>query len=464
MLFTQIEFFIFFVIVICVVSMCKKTLYRNIFLLVASYYFYAYWDWRFLSLIIFSTIIDFFVGKRIYSLDCKEKSKPYLIVSIICNLGMLAFFKYCNFFIDTLSPVLSSIGLECGTLSIILPIGISFYTFQTMSYTIDIYRGKLKPCDRFIEFALFVSFFPQLVAGPIVRAKNLLPQIENPNNISRNGILKGGRQFSVGLFKKVFIADRVAYYVDYVFANTGVFDSLTVWVVIVTYSIQIYCDFSGYSDMAIGAARILGYRFKKNFDYPYISSSITEFWRRWHISLSSWLKDYVYFSLGGNRGSRRKTYTNILSTMLLGGLWHGAAWTFVFWGGLHGLALIVNKLFIDVSNFKIGSVYTFAGWLLTFLTVLVGWVFFRAQSFESAFIYLQRMFFYTDGIRWIHPFAVFSICVVFMTHLSSVYRPVKKLRYLPAFSIKTMTCVFTMLLLVVLFYPKGFKPFIYFQF
>ena len=287
-----------------------------------------------------------------------------------------------------------------------------------------------------------------------------MPQIENPGYISQSGVLKGSKQFIFGLFKKVFIADRIAYFVDYVFENVTVFDSLTVWIAVIAYAIQIYCDFSGYSDMAIGVARMMGYRFKKNFNHPYNSTNISEFWRKWHISLSSWLKDYVYISFGGNRGGRLNTYRNLMATMLLGGLWHGASWTFVVWGGIHGLALVAHKLYRETQK----AMPAFAGWLLTMLTILTGWVFFRAQSFENAYAFLSKMFMFSSGIKWFQPFVLFAIFLMFVSHVLCVIRPFRRLRYLPVQSIKTSTILFTMLFLVILFYPRDFRPFIYFQF
>ena len=471
MLFTQTEFLCLFVAVLAWTLTARTVRARNLGLLAASYYFYAWWDWRFLGLILLSTAVDFLVGRAMASAVGTARRR-LLLVSLVTNLGLLGFFKYAGFFVASFraafGPLLEPLGFHLGPLmDIVLPVGISFYTFQTLSYTIDVYRGRLQPCDRVVDFALFVAFFPQLVAGPIVRAADLLPQLREPRRPTWPRMWLGFRQFTFGLFKKLFIADRMAMFVDPVFANPGGFDAVTTWLAVTCYAVQIYCDFSGYSDMAIGIARGLGFDFEENFDHPYLSRSITEFWRRWHISLSSWLRDYLYIPLGGNRRGRRRTYINLMATMLLGGLWHGAAWTFVAWGLIHGLALAGDRAtrpwrdahLTAIPNWLRGT----TGWVTTTVVVLVAWVFFRAAGFADAWSFLQTMFLWQDGVRWIHPVAVTGLVLVAVIHLVHV-SPWRHLRDSPPDRWYVPTGLFLLWWLVVVFRPRGFQPFLYFQF
>jgi alginate O-acetyltransferase complex protein AlgI len=465
MLFSQIEFIIFFCFTITLLLSIKNFRVQKIILLAGSYYFYAYWDWRFLGLIVLSTVIDYVVGSSLHKNNNQKSRKTLLCISLLANLGLLGFFKYCNFFIDSAAVMLAPLGFNLQSLDIILPVGISFYTFQTLSYTIDIYRRRIKPCDDFSDFALFVGFFPQLVAGPIVRAADFLPQLKTPRTMNWSRTYLGGRQFVFGLFKKVFIADRLAMFVDVVFDNAGAFDCVTTWLAVIAYAIQIYCDFSGYSDMAIGLARTMGFDFQANFNHPYIATSIQDFWRRWHISLSSWLRDYLYISLGGNRKGEIRTYINLMITMLLGGLWHGASWTFVLWGGLHGLALAVNRWMSkgekrQRSRMMIESLW---GWITTMLVVLISWVLFRSPTFADAFLMLQQMFAPVAGISWIHPFAILCLALMVMTHIFHALKK-EQLLELPIQAWYSPVVIFIMLWLALLYHPVGFQPFIYFQF
>jgi D-alanyl-lipoteichoic acid acyltransferase DltB (MBOAT superfamily) len=320
--------------------------WRTAFLLVASYVFYAWWDVRFLGLIVISTLVDFTVGRRLTAVSNSGLRKAWLLMSLVSNLGMLGFFKYWGFFVESTSTLLVSLGLEPNLplLQIVLPVGISFYTFQTLSYTIDIYRRQLDPEPSLTRFALFVAFFPQLVAGPIERARNLLPQLRNLPKTPREIDWSGSLQLIVrGLFRKVVIADGLAPLVNQVFATPDRYGSVTVAVGVIAFSLQIYGDFAGYTDIARGTARLFGVDLMENFKAPYLSRGFSEFWRRWHISLSTWLRDYLYIPLGGSRGSRFATARNMMVTMLLGGLWHGAAWGFVIWGGLHGAYLMIER-------------------------------------------------------------------------------------------------------------------------
>lgn len=342
MLFTQPLFFVFFALIFCTVWLIPSHNTRKLLLLVASYTFYAAWDWRFCSLIAISTVIDFLAGQQLGRASEILRRKAWLILSLTANLGILGFFKYYDFFIESGSGLL---GLDPSrTMNIVLPVGISFYTFQSMSYTIDIYRRQLKPVSGFTDFALYVSFFPQLVAGPIVRASHFLPQLSTKKSFSDIRFQVAFTLFLIGFIKKACISDNIALLIDPVFAAPDAFTAASLWIATVFYAVQIYCDFSGYTDMAIAIAALLGFQLQLNFRFPYFASNIAEFWQRWHISLSTWLRDYLYIPLGGNRGGSIKTYRNLMITMLLGGLWHGAAWNFVIWGGLHGGALAVHRV------------------------------------------------------------------------------------------------------------------------
>lgn len=460
MLFTQLEFPIFFAVILIAVWLCRGRLARNSLLLIASYYFYAYWDYRFCLLLLLSTAVDFVVAKQISRASTVRSRRGYLLVSLVVNLGVLGFFKYFNFFIESARPLLESIGLSGETLSIILPVGISFYTFQTLSYTIDVYRGVLKPIDRLIDFALYVAFFPQLVAGPIVRARELLPQLEIVPRWSGRRFYGGAQQMLRGAVKKVLLADRLGEAVDVVFAGPDLYSGLTVWIAVFAYAGQIYYDFSGYSDIAIGAAKMLGYRFPANFRHPYLSHSVAEFWHRWHMTLSRWLRDYVYISLGGNRVSPLATYRNLMITMTLGGLWHGAAWTFVIWGFLHGLALSVQRWFSNQPNRSLPAP---AGWVLTLLVVLVGWVLFRSSDLSSACTMLLRMFTMAPGIAWYPPLALLALTCLVLEHVAWRTR-LRRVMRLPIHAWYSPIATTIMIWALLLYAPRGFRPFVYFQF
>jgi len=466
MLFNSLTFLIFFSVVMLSLYIFKKQNIRRIILLLASYFFYGYWDWRFLSLILLSTCVDYFAGERIYQTDDKRKKKLYLTLSLVTNLGLLGFFKYFNFFIESANSVFSGLGLNLTTLNIILPVGISFYTFQTLSYTIDIYKGNLKPTSSFLNFAVFVSFFPQLVAGPIVRAKEFLPQIERGVRFDKREIHDGLQIFLFGMVKKVLIADRLAFFVDKVFEAPAVFDSLTIWLAVIAYSIQIYCDFSGYSDMAIGLAKCMGFDLPINFRMPYISKNITEFWRRWHITLSTWLRDYLYIPLGGNRKGELRTYLNLMITMLLGGLWHGASWNFVVWGGIHGIGLAIHKIFMKLRTTKKRGnvVMTIFSMMVTYVFVITCWVFFRAQNFDMAITVLRKMYFdFSPAIEWIYTPILFIIPIVIASHIFGQFNREKY----PVVDIQKPVNQYIVLFIIFgLFFlaPTNPAPFIYFQF
>jgi len=368
---------------------------RALTLTVLSYAFYGWWKPIFTSLMLASTIVDYFAAGAIGRAQARGKTgRPILLVSIVLNLGLLGFFKYADFGIRTIN----ALGLHPGStpielLGIVLPVGISFYTFQSMSYTIDVYRRQVEPARRFVDFACYVALFPQLVAGPIVRYSSIADQLVTRTHTLEK-FLAGVLCFQTGFAKKVLIADLVAGLADNAFAAPGL-SILDAWTGIVAYAFQIYFDFSGYSDMAIGLGLMLGFRFPRNFDRPYLATSITDFWRRWHISLSTWLRDYLYIPLGGNRHGSIRTYVNLLLTMLLGGLWHGANWTFIAWGAYQGLWLAVEKRFGAVSPLVRWPKPLRIG--LTFVVVLVGWVFFRAPDMDAALAYLAAMFGVSGG-------------------------------------------------------------------
>ncbi|MBN1687679.1 MAG: MBOAT family protein [Candidatus Omnitrophica bacterium] len=403
MLFNTVEFLIFFVIVYSLYLLLSFR-WQNRMLLLASYIFYGWWDWRFLGLILISTAVDYYCGIKIEESAEEIRRKKYLALSVIVNLGLLGFFKYFNFFAESLQEAVSLFGwtIHPVTLRIVLPIGISFYTFQTMSYTIDIYRREIQPTRRFFDFALFVAFFPQLVAGPIERAKRLLPQILAPRTLSPAKFQEGAYLIFWGLYQKVFIADNLARMVDPVFASSGPYPGLLVLYTTYAFAFQIFCDFAGYSNIARGLGKMMGFEIMINFNLPYFATNPREFWQRWHISLSSWLRDYLYIPLGGNRRGRWQTYRSLLCTMLLGGLWHGAAWTFVFWGAYQGLLLMGHRVlrpFLELFKFARGSLSE-KGWFVTrifvfFHLVCLGWIFFRAENLLQAF----EMFRSLLGIR-----------------------------------------------------------------
>ena len=343
MIFNSATFLLFFLAFLVAYALTTNQQRLGICLL-GSYVFYGWWDWRFLGLILFSTVVDFFVGIQLDKTNSLTSRRWILALSLFTNLGLLGVFKYANFFIESANIAMSRSGFGLESLDVILPVGISFYTFQTLSYSIDVYRHTI-PCENnFLRFATYVAFFPQLVAGPIVRAKDLLPQLQHDQNLQFSNFRIGLGLMIVGYFKKVGVADSLAPYVDLAFEYPMDHNSISMALAVVFYSFQIYCDFSGYSDIAIGIAKVLGFEFPMNFRMPYFSQSFSEFWKRWHITLSSWLRDYLYIPLGGNQGGFAFTCRNLMLTMILGGFWHGASWTFVFWGALHSFYLIAQRM------------------------------------------------------------------------------------------------------------------------
>lgn len=387
MLFNSLHFVLFFIIVY---SLYRALGFRwqNRLLLAASYYFYGVWDWRFLSLLLLSTAIDFLCALEIHKSTSEARRRLFIWLSVGSNLTVLGFFKYYSFFADSLQALAANLGvtLDDITLNIILPMGISFYTFQTMSYTIDVYRRRLAPCQNIWDFALYISFFPQLVAGPIERALQLLPQLTNPRRISREQIADGLWLIFFGFFLKVFVADNLSKVVDVGFTTSAPVSGDIALISTYAFAFQIFGDFAGYSSIAIGLGKLMGFELMTNFRFPYLVTNPSDFWRNWHISLSSWLRDYLYIPLGGNRGSRFMHYRNLFLTMLLGGLWHGAAWTFVIWGAYQGGVLILHRMLEPyLAKLRPASQSgTFAWWLIRvvfmFHITCIGWLIFRAQS------------------------------------------------------------------------------------
>lgn len=475
MIFNSIPFLVFILVFIPVFFLLKGRA-RLWFMVIASYFFYGWWDWRFLGLVGFSTVLDYSLGLWLEREQDNKARKRILFISLAVNLGVLGFFKYFNFFVDSFNTLLGAFGLESssGILHIILPVGISFYTFQSLSYTIDVYYRKIPAEPDLLKFAGFIAFFPQLVAGPIVRASDFLPQLKDQQRGPVMGeLISGLDQVFVGFIKKVVIADSLALVVENAFAAPLDYSSLHLMVSLVFYSFQIYCDFSGYSDIAIGLARMLGYEFPRNFNLPYIAISFSDFWNRWHISLSTWLRDYLYIPLGGNRNGKFNTYKNLMLTMLLGGLWHGANWTFVFWGFLHGFYLILQRwvetvsarLKLNVSGTFIGRV--FLG-LIVYILVCYAWVYFRAPNFSVATLYVQGILSFDDLSfnSLIHKFWILkgSMLIILLYSLEWLNGRMNFAQYLDRYPVLRVLFYAATIWAVSLFGTFSENQFIYFQF
>ena len=398
MLFNSFEFVVFFAIFLLVYfALSKKLKSQNFLLLVASYFFYGWWDWKFLSLILISSLCDYVIGLNIEKKVNERQRKYLLILSMVINLGILGFFKYFNFFAQSFHDLSTSLGFSTNPffLNVILPVGISFYTFQTMSYTIDIYYRKMKATTNLLEFMTFVSFFPQLVAGPIERASNLLPQFGVKRKVSTTDVKEGIQQALWGLFKKIVIADNCAVYVNQIFEQPDMYPGSILLIGILLFTFQIYGDFSGYSDIAIGIARMLGFNLMQNFKSPYLAHNIQDFWRRWHISLSTWFRDYLYIPLGGSKSkSTTRKYFNIFVTFTVSGFWHGANWTFIIWGMLHSFYYMIQVTLgkYTARNIPRNRLTKPFNILITFIAVVFAWIFFRAESVSQAFYLIHSMF------------------------------------------------------------------------
>jgi len=474
MLFNSIEFVLFFPIVLIVywfVLNRASIKLRNIFLLVASYTFYGWWDYRFLGLIALSSLVDFLCGKWIFEAKTWRIKFLFLMTSLVANLGTLFFFKYYGFFANELAELFRQMGYEVHstTLNIILPVGISFYTFQTLSYTIDIYRKQLEPTNDAIAFFTFISFFPQLVAGPIERARHLLPQFSSVKKFDYERAADGFRQLLWGFFAKIAVADSIAPITDAIFFNQESLGAGTLVFGAVLFSIQIFGDFAGYSNIAIGAASILGFDLMQNFRMPYFSRNIREFWSRWHISLSTWFRDYVYIPLGGNRCSKTRNSINILITFLVSGLWHGANWTFVVWGLIHGLLYLVTKPFSPKAASDKLSIGQWPAMVGTFALVCAAFVFFRAADLPQALSFFKRIFAFENGLNLFDLFGLKEIIPgVFFAFVLFVAEWVQreKRHGLDIANAKPLIRhgVYYLLIFMILFAFQTDRIFIYFQF
>ena len=490
MLFNSIEFIIFFVVVLTIISIIKYRKFQHLFIVFSSYFFFYFSSNYLLSLLIFSTLLDYYIAKWIWHTKDQKKKKILLISSLAGNLGLLGFFKYADFAITQFNILGNQInvGGDIPFLELVLPIGISFYTFQTISYTVDVYRGKLEPSKSLGEFALFVSFFPQLVAGPIIRASEFLPQLREKiqNNASsvrmkqiiiHNSNLKLGITImAFGFLKKMFFADNIAPLVNTIFSNPIGASSLEIWIGTIAFGIQIYGDFSGYSDIAIGAALILGFKIPRNFNKPYFAISPSDFWRRWHISLSSWLRDYLYIPLGGNKKSSSRTYFNLFTVMFLGGLWHGASWNFVVWGMLHGGYLAIHRIIVNkfptLSNnvffkSKIGKIFSI---LITQYFVFLAWIPFRVQDTEEMFYSISKYVLFDFELDELshfvlsHKFPLFLMVCFVLFHIIS-YKKGNYVKQISNLSYRFWIPFLCLsVVLIMLFYDGNPEDFIYFRF
>ena len=484
MTFNSLEYFIFLPLIFILYWFVfnKKVKTQNLLVLAGSYFFYGLWDWRFLFLILASTVVDYFVGIYIYkNKENKSIQKMLLWASIIFNVSLLGFFKYYNFFADSFMDMFQLFGYtikSAWTLKIILPVGISFYTFQTMSYSLDIYYKRIQPTRDFLSFATFVAFFPQLVAGPIERASNLLSQITNKRKYDYNQTVEGLKLILWGLFKKMVIADGIAPMVDDIFANYGDYSASTLILGVTLFSFQVYGDFSGYSDIAIGTAKLFGIELMSNFKFPNFSRNVAEYWQRWHVSLSTWFRHYIYIPLGGSRVSKLKSVRNICIIFLVSGFWHGANWTFIFWGAFHALAFIpvflmgrntIYKNTVVGENSLLPSLKEVGQLFLTFSIVTFSRIFFRSESLTDSFSFISRIFSNFEYIPYHHPMGYrmidyFVLLAIFVLYEYRIRRDERN-----PFKFKSKVVRFVIYALVIfailLFYDSGFdRSFIYFQF
>jgi len=486
MAFNSFTFVYFFLIFFLIYYVTRKSLkLQNVVLLIGSYLFYGSWNWKFLPLIMVATWVNYFCSLKIHAASSSKTKKIYLVISIVVSLGILAFFKYANFFVENFIVLLKTFGITWNfeSLSIILPIGISFYTFQTMSYTIDVYQGKIQSSDNLLNFSVFVSFFPQLVAGPIERAADLLPQIENKRTLHFDNFSEGLNLVIFGFFKKVVIADNLAPLVDAVFKYPDKHSGLGVILGILAFGFQIYCDFSGYSNIARGIARWMGIRLTVNFNLPYFSKNPAEFWQRWHISLSTWLRDYLFlpvayatmnkFPPGKKSFAKPETISysvGILVTMFLGGLWHGASWNFVFWGTFHGLLLVIYRLF---KRYKIKSLRKykhikplkhFLRWLLFFIFVNMGWVFFRAPDLKNAGLIFSNIGLKVGNLN-LETFITVALLILPLFAFQAIQYTKKDLLPTLKMPIVARTAIYLFLFYtIIIFGVSDSVEFIYFQF
>jgi alginate O-acetyltransferase complex protein AlgI len=469
MLFNSFDFLIFMICVIFAMIFFRNKKLQFMILIIASYIFYYFSSGFLFVLLFFSSILDFYIGRKIFESRTTKVKRIFLSLSIMGNLGVLGFFKYANFSIQIANQLRDLFGFSAlPMLNIILPVGISFFTFQTMSYTIDIYRGKLNPTNSFLKFMLFVAFFPQLVAGPIIRASDFFPQLKKRKIFIIPANIKLGLTYiSWGLIKKVVFADSLSPFVTSIFENPVGLNSITIMIGALAFGIQIYCDFSGYTDIAIGVARLLNFKFPKNFDKPYFAHNPSNFWERWHISLSTWLRDYLYISLGGNRKGVIRTFINLMITMLLGGLWHGASWNFVVWGLYQGLLLVAYKFISSRYNFRIGK---FVSILLTQYFVFLGWLIFRIRDSEYLGYSIKKYIIFDFDFSGILEFIVinkyvFTIMLVFCVIHFLSYKIKDVIRKINSLDYKIWFLYILMVILMLILLATNFNSaFIYFQF
>jgi alginate O-acetyltransferase complex protein AlgI len=438
MIFTSLTFIVFALLFYPLFFLARGRL-QILVCIIASYIFYGWWDWRFMALLATSTTVDYTLGRLIAAAPDPRRRRAWVAASVAMNLGFLGFFKYFNFFAESFAALAGNLGFtaDWATLHIVLPIGISFYTFQSMSYTIDVYRRRIAPERDFLVFACFIALFPQLVAGPIVRAAWLLPQLHHTKRFRWANLMGGLEMVIMGFFLKLVVADNLAPVANDVFRLPEAHNSLSLLLGVVFFAFQIYGDFAGYSLIAIGLARIMGYRFRRNFRRPYFAASFSEFWTRWHISLSSWLRDYLYISLGGNRKGTLKTYRNLMVTMLLGGLWHGASWTFIIWGGLHGLYLVLQRLLgaagrrLRLAAALLRPIRQVAAILVVFTLTTLAWVFFRAASVGQAWEILTRILLGGDfsfgrvALKFEVVKGLFLVLILIAIEIGAELRPVR---------------------------------------
>lgn len=474
MLFNSLTFIVFFAIVLVIHTSPISNHLKKINLLVSSYIFYAAWNAPFVLLLWFSTLVDWFVARRIYSSENRLKRKALLIVSLCANLGVLGFFKYAEFVLENFQNILALWNIHYDPLpfDIILPVGISFYTFQTLSYTLDVYKGKSLPAKSFLDYALYVTFFPQLVAGPIVRSNTFIPQCENFQIANIQKFWLGIQLLVIGLFQKVVISDfLMAPIVDRVFEHSGSASFVDAWMAVFAFSVQIFCDFAGYSTCAIGVALALGFNLPKNFHFPYAALGFSDFWQRWHISLSSWLKDYLYIPLGGSRKGKGRTLVNLGVTMFLGGLWHGAAWTFVLWGLLHGFYLVLERLLIEVfASIKVFC-HRFSQFILraiTFIAVCYGWMIFRAENLKEALKMHHSLFaFFVPGESSLldsSQVMLVGVITALMFFIHFLFKDISLYKKIESFPSAVKLPIALILAIIIFLVPKDGRAFIYFQF
>jgi alginate O-acetyltransferase complex protein AlgI len=473
MIFSSSFFLLYFLPIFLLIYYLIDKRYKNLTILLASIFFYSWGAPKFVFVIVGSTILDFYLVRLLYKSEKKNQRRLLLFVSVFINLGLLAYFKYANFFIETVNDVLGFLGKNTiKWTEVLLPIGISFYTFQTITYSVDVYRRVHKPLDKVTDYLLYIMSFPQMIAGPIIRFNSIADQITSRIE-TIDDKLNGFYRFCIGLAKKVLIANVMGAQADLIMnGNVSNLDFSTAWLGIIAYTFQIYFDFSGYSDMAIGLGRMMGFKFPENFNSPYISKSITEFWRRWHMTLGAFMRDYLYIPLGGNRvSSKTRMYFNLWIVFLLSGLWHGASWNFVVWGAFHGLFLILDKMFLLKIYERIGGLLSM---LITFFITMIGWTIFRLEDFQVLKTYLTKLFrfqgvYIPEALPSFYPILIVAVFFSFITYFNLGKKVENYVFWKENYSVKasllnTVTAMILLLLSISSITSSGFNPFIYFRF